>query len=81
MVALLMGLLIPGAFILLKDYFNDTITDTDSIEKITHFPVLGHIAHNKDKDQNIVQQHPRSPIAEAFRSIRTNYQFIAGGER
>ena len=80
LIALLLGLVVPGAFILLKDYFNDKITDIETIEKITNFPVLGHIAHNKGKNENIVQDFPRSPIAEAFRSIRTNFQFIAGGE-
>lgn len=80
MIALLLGLVVPGAFILLKDYFNDKITDIESIEKITSFPVLGHIAHSKAKAGNVVQEYPRSPIAEAFRSVRTNYQFIAGGE-
>ena len=81
MIALLLGLVIPGGFILIKDYFNDKITDVDTIERITSFPVLGQIAHSKSKENNIIQADPRSAIAEAFRSIRTNFQFVAGGEQ
>jgi len=81
MIALLLGLLLPGTGILLLDYFNDKITDHESIEKITDLPVLGYVAHNKVKTENVVLNHPRSSIAEAFRSLRTNFQFIAGGEK
>ena len=79
LIALLLGLVVPGGLILAKDYFNDKITDIDTIEKITTFPVVGQIAHSKGRSDNILQNDPRSAIAEAFRSIRTNFQFIAGG--
>lgn len=78
LIALLLGILVPGGFILLKDYFNDKITDIDTIERMTDFPVLGHIIHNKHKAENVVLGYTRSPLAEAFRSVRTNFQFITG---
>ena len=80
LIALLMGIIVPAGLILLIDYFNDKITDINTIERMTDFPVLGHIIHNKHKAENVVFERTRSPLAEAFRSVRTNFQFITGKE-
>jgi capsular exopolysaccharide synthesis family protein len=80
LIAILLGFVVPGGFILLKDYFNDKITDIESIERITDYPILGHFAHKKEDAENIVYKYPRSVIAESFRSLRTNFQFLTGGE-
>lgn len=81
LVAILLGFLIPGGIIVLKDYFNDKITDLATIEHNTEYPVLGNLSHKKEDTENIVYNFPKSLVAETFRSIRTNFQFITGGEK
>ena len=79
MIALLLGLVIPGGFIFLVDYFNDKITDAKTVENISDYPVVGNIVHKKGDVENVIHENPHSAIAEAFRSVRTNFQFLAGG--
>lgn len=80
LMAILLGLVIPGGAILLRDYFNDRVTDSATIERITDFPIVGNIMHKKTASENIVYSEPRSPLAEAFRAVRTNFQFIDTAE-
>ena len=79
MIAFFLGLLIPGGFIILIDYFNDKITDAKTIESISNYPIVGNIVHKKGEVENVIYEEPHSAIAEAFRSVRTNFQFLAGG--
>lgn len=76
LVAIILGLLIPALFLFLKNFFNTTITDRKDVEKLTHYPIIGQVAQTKDKDPLLVINNPKSPIAESFRSIRTNVEFI-----
>ncbi len=81
-IALILGLLIPTSFILLKDLFNNKITDSDEVEQMTRFPVLGRVFHNFHKTKMIVNDRPNSSVTESFRAIRTNFQFFSeGGKR
>jgi tyrosine-protein kinase Etk/Wzc len=77
--AFIFALLIPTAFIILKDYFNDKIMDPDDIERITNAPLIGTIFSNKTKSEIVVIEHPKSAIAESFRSLRTNLQIKGKG--
>jgi capsular exopolysaccharide synthesis family protein len=43
---------------------------------LTHYPVIGQVAQANSKDPLLVINNPKSPIAESFRSIRTNIEFI-----
>jgi tyrosine-protein kinase Etk/Wzc len=76
-IALLLGFFVPVAFIYLKDFFRNKIDDKKDIQRITDVPILGNIIHNKYKTSTVVRDYPMSLIAESFRSLRTNFQFIA----
>ncbi|MEN8225144.1 MAG: polysaccharide biosynthesis tyrosine autokinase, partial [Bacteroidota bacterium] len=80
MIALFFGLIIPFLFIFLKDYLNDKIVDKKDVEKLTSYPIIGHIIHNTKLTNAVVSSAPKSSIAESFRSIRTNLQFMAKGK-
>ena len=80
LIALLVGLLIPALYLFLKDFFNMTITDRKDVEKLTRFPVIGQVAQTKDTNPLVVINSPKSPIAESFRSIRTNIEFLTQGK-
>ena len=80
LVALIMGLLIPAAYLFLKDYFNMAIGDRKDVEKMTSFPVIGQVSQISDKDPLVVINSPKSPVAESFRAIRTNIEFMTQGK-
>ncbi|MFM7016496.1 MAG: GumC family protein [Bacteroidota bacterium] len=76
---LIFTLLIPGAYILGKSIFKSTIQNRDDVVKLTSVPVLGVVGHSEDKSNLVVNNRPKSPIAEAFRTLRTNMQYYGLG--
>lgn len=80
LIALIIGLLIPALYLFLKNYFNMSISERKDIEKLTNFPIIGQIPQVTSKDPCVVINSPKSPVAEAFRSIRTNIEFITQGK-
>jgi capsular exopolysaccharide synthesis family protein len=75
LIALLLGLLFPILYILGKDYFNKTIITREDIEKITQLPFLGNLLHSK-KGSRVVIDAPNSTSTEAFRTVRTNINYL-----
>jgi capsular exopolysaccharide synthesis family protein len=67
------------SFIFIRDFFNDTIADRTQVEKMTLVPILGTVNHARQgNNSNLVVPHkPKSAVSEAFRSIRTNLQYLA----
>jgi len=70
-----LGLLLPGVLILLVDLLDNSIHLQEDIEKLTPLPILGNVLHSTDKSELVVIHHPRAPITESYRTIRTNLQF------
>ncbi len=74
----LVGLLLSGGIMVVFEALDDTIHGSDDITQHLHVPVLGVIArHELDNGDLITLIEPRSPISEAFRSLRTNLQFAS----
>ena len=80
LIALILGLLIPALYLFLKDFFNVSILDRKDVEKLTKFPIIGQIVETSSKDPLVVINSPKSPIAESFRSVRTNIEYITQGK-
>lgn len=77
----LAGLLLAGSAVFAMDALDDTIKNPDEIRRKFNLPILGMIAwHEAADDAPITLNQPRSPVAEAFRSLRTNLIF-AGVDR
>ena len=74
------GLLIMGVIAFLIEYLDDTIKTPEEISLAFGVPVIGFIADTGADDidgQGVaVAEAPRSPLAEAFRALRTNLEFI-----
>jgi capsular exopolysaccharide synthesis family protein len=82
MICLLLGFILPTIFILLRDFIQNKITSREEIEKLTKIPVLGIVGHMSEGGERLVVHHkPKSSIAEAFRSIRTNLIFFGMSEK
>lgn len=80
LIALILGLLIPALYLFLKDFFNVSVLDRKDVEKLTKFPIIGQIVETTSKDPLVVINSPKSPIAESFRSVRTNIEYITQGK-
>ncbi len=74
--AIFIGLLLPLLGIILLDFFNDKVRSDEDVEKIGLFPILGYIANNPAKDNQLISFKKHSIQAESFRSVRTNAQFV-----
>jgi capsular exopolysaccharide synthesis family protein len=79
LIALVLGLGIPIAFLFIKMILKTTITEQEEIEKITNAPILGKVLHHKNsKEKNVFLSVSNSIIAENFRTLRTNLNFAVG---
>jgi capsular exopolysaccharide synthesis family protein len=77
-IAALLGLMLSIAFVFIVDALDDTLRSPEDVTKVLGVPVLGVIAsHQSPTDMPITASEPRSPVAEAFRSLRTNIQFAS----
>jgi capsular exopolysaccharide synthesis family protein len=76
LVGLILGLALPFLVIVLGDYFNDTIQMKEDIEKKSKLPIMGEILHNTYGMESPISEYPRSGIAESFRGLRTNLQYL-----
>jgi capsular exopolysaccharide synthesis family protein len=76
--AILLGLAIPALFIFVSEVLNDKVTTRFDIEKITQTPILGEIGHSYADNTLVVSKTTRSMVAEQFRIIRSNLQYVLG---
>ena len=74
--AVLLGLGLPALFIFVGEILNDKVTTRFDIEKITAAPILGEIGHSYSRNSLVVNKTTRSMVAEQFRIIRSNLQYI-----
>ncbi len=74
--AIVGGMLGLGVAFLIE-YLDDSIKTPDDIARITPLSTLGIIARRKNGENHgfVTLDEPRSPIAEAYRTIRTSIQF------
>lgn len=75
-IALLLGLIIPIIIIYITDLLNDKLTTRDDIVKKTNIPIVGEISHVDKTMSTIVVGQSRNMIAEQFRILRSNLQFV-----
>ena len=77
LVALMLGLMLPMLYVLTKETLNNKFQTVEEIEKAYKIPVLGVIGKNRsDKDRLVVHRKPNSTVAESFRALRSNIQFM-----
>jgi len=76
LLAILAGIGLPALFIFLLEVANDKVTTRYDIEKITNAPVLGEIGHSYSNTTLVVNKTSRGMVAEQFRIIRSNLQYI-----
>lgn len=78
-----LGLSLGIAISLLRELFETRIIVAKDVARVTDATVIGGISFDRDAARHplIVQADPHSPRAEAFRTVRTNLQFVDAAER
>ncbi len=73
------GLALAIGVVLLLEYLDDTIKSPEDALRVSGLATLGNIARisplRKPEDALITLQHPRSPTAEDYRTLRTNLRY------
>jgi len=74
------GLILAVVVVLLTDFLDTTLKTREDVESQLKLPVMGRLLQLENneltKDGPYVVHVPRSPASEAFRSLRTNLEFI-----
>lgn len=74
--AWVLGLLIPFGFIYIKELLNNKLISKNDLEKLTTTPILSEIPRLYKKDGEIITKNDVSPLAESFRILVTNLNFM-----
>jgi capsular exopolysaccharide synthesis family protein len=69
-VALVIGSVLAAALIFLKDQFDDSIRVPEDVEAKLGMPLLGVVPRSQDGDPEAALLDPKSPISEAYNSLR-----------
>ena len=76
---LALGLMLGICLAVVRELLDNTVKDRQSLEEITGVGLVGTIPLDKERrtEPAISFDKDNSPIAEAFRKVRTNLQFLA----
>jgi succinoglycan biosynthesis transport protein ExoP len=76
LVAAMVGFLLVSGIVFLIEYLDDTIKTPEDVNRALGLNTLGTIGRlAKREDELVVAAQPFSPLAEAFRVLRTNVRF------
>jgi capsular exopolysaccharide synthesis family protein len=79
LIALLSGLIVPIGILLITQKVNRRIQSKEDLARVTDIPLLGVVAHASKADKQQMVHEPKGLVAESFRSIRVNLQYLSGG--
>lgn len=78
---LMIGLIIPAAFVFLKDQLNRKVQLRSEIENKTNVPIVAEISQVNSDSPIVIREGKRTAVAEQFRALRTNLTFMGLGEK
>jgi capsular exopolysaccharide synthesis family protein len=76
LISLVAGLALPALFVFGIEIFNDKVNSRHDIEKATSVAIVGEVGHSYLDDKMVVKPNNRSIVAEQFRIIRSNLQYV-----
>jgi capsular exopolysaccharide synthesis family protein len=78
-IAGVLGLMLSVGLVFLIEFLDKTIKTPEDIERYLNLSIIGAIPHNEkaEKRKVVTFEDPKSPVAEAYRSLRTNLKFAS----
>ena len=78
MMALFFGLLLPVMWLYARSLMSNKFASIEELSRLTSLPVIGEICHSRRAKDNplVVSEKSTRPIAELFRLLRSNLQFM-----
>lgn len=82
LIFIIAGLLIAVVIVYIRIYFFSRVETYDELRSVTTLPVLGDVTFDSGIKELLIaaEYQPKSPLAESFRTIRTNLQYMATSE-
>lgn len=81
MMMFLLGVLVPGSIVVLRELLNNKVINENDIESQTSIPLIGSIGRVEGTTERentiVVGPHVRTGVAEQFRLIRANLEFMS----
>ncbi|MFI2744570.1 GumC family protein [Zhouia sp. PK063] len=76
--AIALGFIIPLGIVYVKDLLDNKVRSKEDIDKLVKnkIPVIGEIPRLLPKDDEVIKQNDRSALAESFRILNTNLQYL-----
>lgn len=74
--AIALGLMIPGAWVFAREMFSLKVAGKDDVKAITNMSIAGEVSHRTGDEEIVVEKESKTVIAEQFRTLRTNMQFL-----
>lgn len=73
-----LALVVSAGAAYLLEYLDDTVKSTEEIEKLIDAPIIGNIykADEDERKAGYITNHPQSDLADSFRALRTNLEFL-----
>lgn len=79
LIAFGVGLVLPVVYLYGKTIFTVKFASRNDLRRLTNLPIAGEIGHNSGSDYLVMKGNNASPVAEMFRLLRSNLQFILPG--
>jgi succinoglycan biosynthesis transport protein ExoP len=83
LLAATVGLLLGAAIVFVLEYLDDTLKSAEDVQEVAGLSTVGTIARMKgDRARSEIYRlaallYPRSGVAEAYRTLRTNIEFVS----
>ena len=79
-ICIVLGILFPLLILLIKEIINDKINSRIDLERITDIDLIGVIGRNHSGHSLLTKLSPKSSIAEGFRALRSNLNYLEKSE-
>lgn len=76
----LLGLIIPLVILYIKVLLHNKFENSDALRRMTDAPILGEVCISRSEDNLVVGPEETSSVAELFRALRSNLEFMLKGE-
>jgi len=76
LLSLIIGFLLPIVYVIIKKSLYDYIESKADITPYTGIPIICNIPHSEYPNATVVNDFPKSDIAESFRGLRTKLKFV-----